>query len=79
MVKIVTKWVFNFVDIRSNDFLKILHIARGNKFIKKMLLLFLKKSILGEMGDFGTNLVKKMMCSYNSESAPRIFLKFCKI
>ena len=46
--------VFNFLDIRSNDFLKILLIAGwgegggqagrgGNEFIKNMLLLFPKK------------------------------------
>ena len=46
--------VFNFLDIRSNDFLKILLIACGergggkgsNKFIKNMLLLFPKKKNL---------------------------------
>ena len=62
--------VFNFLDIRSNDFLKILLIACGergggggrgsNMFIKNMLLLFpKKKSILGETGSFGTNLAPK--------------------
>ena len=54
--------VFNFLDIRSNDFLKILLIACGerggggegsNKFIKNMLLLFPKKKIYsGGNGQF---------------------------
>ena len=54
--------VFNFLDIRSNDFLKILYNAGVgvNNFIKNMLLLFpKKKSILGETGNFGTNLAPK--------------------
>ena len=39
--------VFNFLDIHSNDFLKILLIAGGggNKFIKNILLLFPKEKV----------------------------------
>ena len=46
--------VFNFLDIHSNDFLKILLIAGGgggNKFIKNILLLFPKEKVYsGENG-----------------------------
>ena len=45
--------VFNFLDIHSNDFLKISLIAGGggNKFIKNILLLFPKEKVYsGENG-----------------------------
>ena len=71
--------VFNFLDIRSNDFLSILRNAGGNKFIKNMLLLFLKKFYFGENGPFWDQFGAKMMCSYNSGSTLRIFLKFSKM
>ena len=83
--------VFNFLDIHSNDFLKMLLIAGvgggvgwlvggGNKFIKNMLLLFPKKKIYsGGNGQFWDELGAKMMYFFNSGSTLRIFLKFCKI
>ena len=54
--------VFNFLDIHSNDFLKILLIAGGGVIsLLKIYCYFFrkKKSILGEMGNFGTNLAPK--------------------
>ena len=37
--------VFNFLDIRSNDFLKFYTMIGGSKFIKNMLLLFPKNNL----------------------------------
>ena len=62
--------VFNFLDIHSNDFLKILLIAGGGWgggvgggviSLSKIYCYFFrkKKSILREMGNFGTNLAPK--------------------
>ena len=48
--------VFNFLDIHSNDSLNILHNAGEIRFSKTCCYFFQKKSILREIGNFGTNL-----------------------